>query len=336
MRQTRFLLLLLAGLAAVNNGQAEGLFDSGAILDITLAGPLSAVNRDDKHRRERSFSLELDGATVPVAVRLRGKSRVELCKFPPLRLNFAPHAVKDTLFVGQDKLKLVTHCKGGDEFEQNVLEEFLAYRLVNVLTDISVRTRLLRVSYVDTDKPGTAPITRFGFLVEPDGKVAERIGGQVLNIRNLSRGMLDVEHAALMYVFHYMIGNTDWSLVRNYEDDYCCHNSTLFRVGERNYFLPYDFDMSGLVNARYAKPKPELRLRSVRTRRYRGYCADTTAVREALRAVVSRRDAIMAEVAALPGLNAKNRERLQSYLEKFFATAANEGKLLKEFERRCL
>ena len=336
MRPSRFLLLLLAGLAAVNNCQAAGLFDSGAILEITLAGPLSAVIGDAEHRREHSFSLELDGATVPVAVRLRGKSRVELCNFPPLRLNFAPDSVKDTLFAGQNKLKLVTHCKSGDDYEQNVLEEFLAYRLVNVLTDISVRTRLLRVSYVDTDKPGKAPVTRFAFLVEPDEKVAERVGGQVLKIRNLSRGMLDVEHAALMYVFHYMIGNTDWSLVRNYEDDYCCHNGTLFRVGERNYFLPYDFDMSGLVNARYAKPKPELRLRSVRTRRYRGYCADAAAVREALRAVVSRRDAIMAEVATLPGLNAKNRERQQRYLEKFFAKAANEGKLLKEFERRCL
>ena len=336
MRQTRFLLVLLAGLAAFDDCQAAALFDSGEILDITLEGPLSAVIRDDKHRGERAFSLRLDGATIPVAVRLRGKSRVEFCSFPPLRLNFATKLAKDTIFAGQDKLKLVTHCKGSDEYEQNLLEEVLAYRLVNTLTDISVRTRLLRVTYVDTDKSGAAPISRFGVLIESDEELAERIGGHPLRIRNLRRGVLDVEHSALMYVFHYLIGNTDWSLVRNFEDDYCCHNGKLVRVGERNYFLPYDFDMSGLVNARYAEPQPELRLRSVRTRRYRGYCTDPAAVKEALRLVVSRRDEIMGQIEGIPGLKPSNQQRQQRYLEKFFAVARKEDKLLKEFERRCL
>jgi hypothetical protein len=332
----RFLLAVLAGLAACNTCQAAGLFDSDAVLEVALKGPLTAVIRDDEHRGERSFSLELDGVTVPVAVRLRGKSRVEFCSFPPLRLNFASEEARDTIFDGQDKLKLVTHCKGPDEYEQNLLEEVLAYRLVNTLTDISIRTRLLRVTYVNTDKPGAAPITRFGFLIETEKAVADRLGGSPLQIRNLSRKMLDVEHSALVFVFHYLIGNTDWSLVRNFEDDYCCHNSKLVRVGERNYFLPYDFDMSGLVNARYAEPQPELRLRSVRTRRYRGYCTEPAAVRKALRRVVSLRDEIIGEIAEIPGLTPSNRQRQQRYLEKFFTLAAKEDKLLKEFERRCL
>lgn len=330
------MLALLAGLAVFGNCKAAALFGDDSILEVTLKGPLSAIIREGDQRREMPFAIEVAGTTVPVAVRLRGKSRVEFCSFPPLRLNFAPDSAEDTLFAGQDKMKLVTHCRGGDEFEQNLLEEFLAYRLANVLTELSLRARLLRISYIDTDKPSSAPITRFGFLVEPDEKVAERIGGEHLKIRDLRRGMLNVEHATLIYVFHYLIGNTDWSLLRNSEDDSCCHNGKLFRVGERNYFMPYDFDMSGLVNARYAKPKPELRLRSVRTRRYRGYCADPAVLREALRAVVSQRDAIMEEVAVLPGLNPKNRQRQQRYLEQFFAIARKEDKLLKDFERRCL
>lgn len=336
MRPPRLLLAVLAGLAAFNTCQASALFDSDAVLEVSLEGPLAAVLRDDERRRERSFSLELDGVTVPVSVRLRGKSRVEFCSFPPLRLNFASKLVEDTIFAGQDKLKLVTHCKGADAYEQNLLEEVLAYRLANTLTDISIRTRLLRVTYVDTDKPGAAPITRFGFLIESDEEVAKRVGGQPLRIRNLRRNMLEPEHSALMFVFHYLIGNTDWSLVRNFEDDYCCHNGKLVRAGERNYFLPYDFDMSGLVNARYAKPKPELRLRSVRTRRYRGYCTEPETVREALQSVVSLRDEIMGEIAGIPGLSANNRERLQRYLGDFFTVASKEDKLLKEFERRCL
>lgn len=338
MRPTGFSLVGLVILVASSacHAQAAGLFESDTILEVTLRGPLSAVISDHKKRGERSFSLEINGDAVPVALRARGKSRMEICSFPPLRLNFAPESAKGTLFAGQDKLKLVTHCKGSGEHEQNVLEEILAYRLVNVLTDISVRTRLLRVNYADTDHPGRAPVTRYGFLIESNDEIANRIGGHLLRIRNVSRKMLDGEHSALMYVFHYLIGNTDWSLVRNFEDEYCCHNGNLFRVGERNYFLPFDFDMSGLVNARYAEPQPELRLRSVRTRRYRGYCTDRAVLAEALQTVVGQRDAILSVVSELPGLSAKNRQKQHDYLDTFFAKAGKEDKLLKEFERRCL
>jgi hypothetical protein len=231
MKTTWIYVAGLLSLLASSSSQAAGLFDSDSILEITLRGPVSALVGDRENRRERSFSLEMDGGTVPVALRVRGKSRVELCSFPPLRLNFTPDSASGTPFAGQDKLKLVTHCKGSTEYEQNVLEEFLTYRLLNVLTDISVRTRLLRVNYVDSDHPGSGAVTRYGFLIEPIDATASRIGGQLLGVRNVSRKLLDVEHSALVYVFHYLIGNTDWSLVRNFEDEYCCHNGNLFQVG---------------------------------------------------------------------------------------------------------
>ncbi len=253
-----------------------------------------------------------------------------------LRLDFASESVEDTEFAGQDKLKLVTHCKGSGQYEQNILEESAAYRILNVLTALSFRIRLLHVNYVDTDRPGSAAVTRYGFVIESDEEFARRIGGQPLGVRNVSRNMLDARHAALVYVFHHLIGNTDWSLVRYFDDEYCCHNGKLFSMGNSNYYIPYDFDMSGLVNAGYAEPQPELRLRNVRTRRYRGYCTDRAVLTEALRAIVSQRDAILGVVTELPGLSAKNRQRQLHYLDKFFAMAAKEDKMLDEFEWRCL
>lgn len=330
------MLLVLAGLAAFGTCRAGALFESDEVLELTLKGPLAAVIRDDEQRRERPFSLELDGASIPVAVRMRGKSRTTFCTFPPLRLDFSSESVEDTVFAGQNKLKLVTHCKGIGEYEQNVLEEFAAYRIFNVLTELSFRVRLLRVNYVYTDRPASAAVTRYGFVIESDKGFADRVGAKPFAIRDVGRSMLDAPHAALAYVFHYLIGNTDWSLVRYFHDEYCCHNGKLFSVDDRNYYLPYDFDMSGLVNARYAEPQPELRLRNVRTRRYRGYCTDRAVLTEALRTVVSHRDAILNVVTDLPGLSEKNRKNQRRYLEKFFAIAGKEDKLLSQFERRCL
>jgi hypothetical protein len=57
---------------------------------------------------------------------------------------------------------------------------------------------------------------------------------------------------------------------------------------------------------------------------------------EALRTVVSHRDAILSVVTELPGLSGKNKQRQHRYLEKFFAMAEKEDKMLNEFERRCL
>ncbi len=39
------------------------------------------------------------------------------------------------------------------------------------------------------------------------------------------------------------------------------------------YSVPYDFDSSGLVNAHYAAPPEGLRVRNIRQRLYRGFCA---------------------------------------------------------------
>lgn len=267
---------------------------------------------------------------------MRGKSRAALCDFLPLRLNFSENSALGSVFEGEDKLKLVTHCKGSSSYEKNVVEEHAVYRIMNVLSDLSLRVRLLRIRYVDTEQPGQDPEVRYGFLMESDASLARRLDATDVKVANVSKGMFDPQHLALVYVFQYLVGNTDWSLVRAKGDDGCCHNGKLIRVGAAHYYLPYDFDMSGLVNARYAKPNPSLRLRNVRSRRYRGYCMDEAIIRQALRAVKGKRAAVLGVIAELPLLSGKEIELNSRYLEKFFDLAANEDKLLREFGRRCL
>jgi len=326
---------VLVFLLACDTSYASTLFEDDAVLEITLKGPLSTVMEDVNERREQPFSLQTDGASVDVKVRVRGNSRVEYCSFRPLRLNFSKDDALGTVFAGHDKVKLVTHCKKQSRYEQNTLEEYAAYRIMNLLSDVSYRTRLVRIRYVDSDKEAKTT-DRYGFLIEPDKALASRLGAELVNVRDVTRGMFDEQHSALVFVFAYLIGNTDWSHVRFVGDEVCCHNGRLLRVGEKQYYVPYDFDLTGLVNARYARPQPELRLRSVRVRRYRGYCIDNAAVAAALRAVVSRREDILGVVAGLPHLSEKEIKSRTAYLDGFFKLAENEQKLLHEFERRCL
>ena len=326
-----FLLVLFLG-----TGHASPLFEDDAVLEVSLTGPLSSVMNDTAERRERDFTLNVDGVDLDVSVRMRGNSRALQCRFPPLRLNFSSSNTNGSIFAGQKKLKLVTHCKSPDDYEANVLEELAAYRIFSLLTDLSYRTRLLRIRYVDTDDPGRAPLIRFAFLIESDKALASRLGGELIETPHLTRNMLDKEHSALVFVFHYLIANTDWSQVRFIEDDSCCHNGRLIRIAEQHYLVPYDFDMAGLVNARYAKPQPDLRLRSVKTRRYRGYCTSEQVLRDALREVVARREDILRIVEELPGSSEKESRSRSSFLQGFFESAVDEDKLLRKFENRCL
>lgn len=185
-------------------------------------------------------------------------------------MNLKKKATKGTIFDGQDKLKLVVTCKlGRDYWEQYVLLEYLAYRTFNLITDKSFRVRLARVTYVDTSGRDD-PFTRYGIILEDDDTMALRHEGRKVDWTSgqLDPRHLDPYHAVLVDVFQYMIGNTDWSGVE-------MHNMELIETTEREYFtIPYDFDFSGVVNARYAAPDPSLPIRRVRQRLFRGFCPD--------------------------------------------------------------
>ena len=102
-----------------------------------------------------TYEDEESGAVVlDVGIRARGRFRRnrDVCSFTPLRLNFKKETTRKTLFTRTDKIKLVTHCRDKSErYSQGVLREYLAYRILNTMTDKSFRVRLLQVRYVDSE-----------------------------------------------------------------------------------------------------------------------------------------------------------------------------------------
>ncbi len=314
---------------------AERLFEGDASLAIRLSGPLSDLLDDRKDEVPYPFTLTLGVEDYAVELSPRGKSRLETCAFPPLRITFTEPPDESSPFFGLERVKLVTPCRDVHNMEVNVYEEYAAYRVFNLLSDVSYRVRLLNITYEDTT--GKLDGTHPAFAIEPTGQMAERLGGRERELPGVSRKNLDPAHASRMYVFQYLVGNTDWSLVTAEGDEFCCHNGKLLQLGNQLYLVPYDFDRTGLVDASYAKPAPKTRIRKVTQRRYRGYCMEDEApLEEAVALTVTLRPEIIAVVDQLPGLEAEDREKTRRFLAGFFEDAEDQDALLKEFRRSCV
>lgn len=324
-------------IALFSQAAASPLFEDDAVLEISMVGPLNSLIDEKKNREELPFVLRANDDEYPIKVRVRGKSRTRVCDFPPLRINFSDDTTKQTVFAGQDKLKLVTHCRNGISDQTDVLKEYAAYKIFNLISDVSYKVRLARITYSDTDeRMKKTSFDRYGFFIESSSELAGRFGADIVRTAGVTLGSLDTQQAATVFVFQYLIGNTDWSLVNADLDDICCHNGDLFDIDSRRYYVPFDFDLSGLVDARYARPDASLRISSVTQRRYRGYCVSPEALKDAIRAIAGRKDDILGVVPQAPDLTEKDINTAVKYLDKFFEMTDDVDKLAKSFDRKCL
>ena len=330
----RVVLLLL--LAVAVPGYAAPLFDDDTVIEVVLDGPFSAVHADTEDREELPFVLRAEDVDHAIKVRLRGHSRVTVCRFPPLRLNFKKSQTSETVFAGQDKLKLVVPCNFSTRAHKDLVEEYAAYRILNLLTDASYRVRMLHAQFSDPDDAELEQRgPRHAFLIESTDALEVRLDKEEAHLREVSLSWFDQDQLAIVYVFQYLIANTDWSLVTADDKRFCCHNGTLIGTEPRMLYIPYDFDLSGLVNAPYARPPAELRISRVTERRYRGFCTDGDALLNAIRKVHEQEQAIIDVIRNLPLLSDSDKQKRIDYLGRVLAAARDEEKLLREFEKRC-
>ncbi len=323
--------------------QPDPLFRSNTTIDVRLLSPLTTILRERESGEELDGKLEFvdeSGAPVEidVAVRARGRFRLQndICRFPPLRLNFKNKQTKDLLFDNQDKVKLVTHCNDKSRrYEQSLLREYVAYRILNELTDVSFRVRLLRITYVDTDER-RPDRTQFGFIVESSDRLARRLDLSEMDLAATRPSALKPDHLNIVSLFQYLIGNTDFSPVQGSKDT-CCHNHVLIgREDELLYSVPYDFDHAGLVDAPYAGPNPRFRLKNVRQRLYRGRCANNAHLAATIARFKERRGAILALVDEPPGLTDRVRATMRKYIESFYNTIESPQLVQRNLVKKCI
>lgn len=328
--------LVMAAFLAAASAQTPPLFQTGEPLVFELRTDLRALFRDRSANRIEypgtlrfSAGSGVDTGSVKVQLRTRGIFRLKLCPFPPIRVDLPARRVAHTSFAGQDKLKLVTHCRGDRSSERNLLKEYALYRAFNAVTDSSFRVRLAHITYVDTTRADT--VTRYGFFIESDEALAQRLGTVVLARDNVHDATTDPSYITLVAVFQYLIGNTDWS-VWGRHNIAIVHDTT----GSRGMLaVPYDFDFSGAVNAPYAVPPEQLPIASVRERWYRGFCQPDTVLSDAIARVRAAKDSIYAAVRAVPGLPEGDAKNLLGYFDGFFREIDDRGTLQRDLARRC-
>jgi hypothetical protein len=347
MKKGRFSSLLLLVALSVSSGEASErlpLFQDDTILKAVLTAPIAqAYAHSDQEVR-----IYLPGAwahsvndgeveRLEVSIRTRGLFRRENCDLPPLQLNFKKKQVTGTLLEGQDKLKIVAPCGHGAEWQEKVVLEYLAYRTLQILTDHSFSTRLIRLSYVDSDEK-RPPWTDIVFVIEDDADMAKRLDLVRLGVVSNRFDQLDRPATAVAELFQFLIANNDFSVLKGPEGKPCCHNTEILaskQDADSRIPVPYDFDFSGLVNARYAAPPSHVPIRFVRTRYYRGLCHPPGILDEAIRHVQSKRAEILALYANTELLEPNARRKTLRYIEEFFEILDDPKRVSKEISSRC-
>lgn len=312
---------------------AAKLFESEDMLDLTLELDLKEFSTDKGdsrgyHPAKLSYVDPVGGAvSLDVRVKTRGKLRRQFlkCLIPPFKMKFDKNQIKNTIFEKQKTLKLVTHCKTIPNFFQYYcIQEYLIYRIYNLLTEMSFRVRLARVTYVDSRKKDQS-FTNHAFFIESYKRMAKRNQGKTTDVQSIKPGEADFATAALVSVFQYMIGNTDWSIRSG-------HNIRWITIGDNKkyYPVPYDFDLSGLIDAEYARATPELGIKSVRERLYRGFAKSMGQFNRTFLLFHKHKKKIFSLYRANPLLPANLKKRSLKYLDEFYKIILN-PKLVKRY-----
>lgn len=325
-----WLIFLGAGFA-----QQDKLFTSEEIFRITLSGEIAGLLEDRSSEPEYtpvnlSYPDEDNRQiSIPLKIRQRGNFRriKANCSFPPLLLNFSGKNTGNTVFEGQDKIKLVMPCRD----EDYVLQEYYVYKLYNLVTPRSFKVRLVEVALDDPALKDRQRKPFYGFLLEEEDQMAKRnnmIPVKRMMLRPESMRREDFLNTA---VFNYLIGNTDWSVQYRQNIKLISEDSLSLPVT-----VPYDFDHAGIVRASYAHPAEALKLRSTLQRRYRGFCMEDI---KAFEAVIAKFDSLKDELYAVytsnPLLKEKYVRKTVKYLDEFYETLHDPKELSKEFLYPC-
>jgi hypothetical protein len=311
------------------------LFERNEPLDLRLTADFDAIgkDRDSTKRQDHPGVLSYLGPTgdtisLDVQLRTRAHFRLRICKYPPLKVRFDRDQTAQTVFRRQKSLKLTVQCRDGQRYTNYLLEEFLLYRVYNLLTDLSKRARLVSVTYVNSHKPEDTPETRYAFFLEDDDRVAHRNHGEVL-VQGVNQGEADRAQMGLVAVFEYMIGNTDWSVPY-------LHNILLVQDSTGTiYPVPYDFDWSGVIAPPYARPDARLGITSVRQRLYRSGCRSAEEFAPIFTRFLANKDTIYALYRAQPGLEEKAVKQTLDYYDDFYKVITDSRATRREMMPLC-
>jgi hypothetical protein len=308
--------------------QLGSLFKTDQVLAFDLYANFKAIKNDrgektSKHSAQvRLVNRSEKPITIPLTLKVRGNFRkaTENCSFPPLLMDFDKKAKNKAAFKSQNKLKLVTHCSS-NKFNER---EYLVYKLYNIISKQSFRARPAKINYIDSSSQKTENYA--AFLIEDVEDLAYRKKMKLLDNVRLQHRLIDSTNMATVALFEYLIGNTDWSV--GY-----LHNTEVFLKDSTTYLVvPYDFDHSGLVNANYARPHPELGISSVRERLYRSINFSNNTYQKVFANFQAKKPEIIKLYTESKLIDESYRKYALNYIESFYKELDKPKKLIESFQ----
>ena len=273
---------------------------------------------------------DTDSIIQDIKVKARGYFRCSFCSFPPLMMKFKNKDSEPIQIEGKT-LKLVTHCQQLAKFDQYVMKEYLAYKMLNKLdSNYSFKTRLVRVNYVDINKSKVI-YTAYGILIENETMLAQRNNAVVIKSDKLTPRDMNPVAMNRMALFNYMIGNTDWSVQMQ-------HNiKILVSYNLPGHAIPvlYDFDYSGLVNTFYAAPFEELPIKEVTERYYQGVCTSPNKLKPIIDEFAGLKDSMLGTIQDFPYLSKNDKKMAESYIRSFYDMYRNQNYLISQLNSTC-
>lgn len=277
-------------------------------------GMLLADRQQDEYLDAKLTLIDGKSEQVfPVSLKLRGKYRRRICEFPPISLKFSKSWLKEQGFQKHNKLKLVTHCLEDKSVgNDNVLKEYLAYKLYQIISPNSYDVTLIKFVYVDEDNTFNK-IKRYAILIEDTDEMADRVGGDEYEEFNPDSTKISKTDENIMALYQYMIGNEDWNIPQ-------LKNVKCVEMEDNHIIpVPYDFDFSGLVNTSYAIPRfGDLGVKTITERYFLGYKANEATFQESIKLFKEKKSDLFQYVNEFDLLGKNDRVAITTYLDSFF------------------
>jgi hypothetical protein len=307
-------------------------FEDESIVNTTLEMDLKDLLAKKAKQRYLPGTMTLtfkDGSTVTekITATVRGNFRRETCYMPGLTVNFK--ADTNSSMAKFKTMKISNGCSAGDAPGQLVVKEYLAYRIYNVLTDMSLKVRMMNISFKDLSGK-RKPYTQYAFMMEDVDDMAKRNNMVEVEETQYLTEQTNLDQMTLVTLFEYLIGNTDWS-VPSY------HNIKLIAPKEdksvRPYVVAYDFDICGFVDAPYSTIDEQLqdKISSVRERLNRGFPRTMDELKTAVKLFNDRKDKIMGLVKNNEYLSSREKSKAIDYIEDFYKTINSDRDLQRIF-----
>ena len=98
-------------------------------------------------------------------------------------------AAAETIFSGNTSLKMVLPCKNEKDNNDNIIKEFIAYKIYEIVSPYYFKTRRLEVDLNDKTHKEEKKYNLNGFLIEDDDKLAKRFDGKIVKRKIPSMAM---------------------------------------------------------------------------------------------------------------------------------------------------